>query len=80
MNILNLFFRASRAGVAEPDVGAQKVLLIEEDHAVAESMMKMAPEKMVEQLGLLRIIGKNEAWKTVRNISHDLRNDIGIRG
>jgi len=35
-------------GVAEPDVGGQKLLLIKQDHAVAKSMMKVIPEKVTE--------------------------------
>lgn len=79
MDVLNLFFRASGTGVAEPDVGGQKVLLVKQDHAVAKSMMKVIPEKMTEQLGLLRVIDKSKAGKIVRNIFDELRDNTGLR-
>ncbi|HCO95973.1 MAG TPA: hypothetical protein DIU00_18880 [Phycisphaerales bacterium] len=80
MDVLNLFFRAPGTGVAEPDVGGQKVLLIKQDHAVAKSMMKVIPEKVTEQLGLLRVIDKSKAGEIVRNIFIELRDNIGFRG
>lgn len=73
MDVLNLFFRAPGIGVAEPDVGGQKVLLVKQDHAVAKSMMKVIPEKVTEQLGLLRVIDKSKAGEIVRNIFVELR-------
>ena len=79
MDVLNLFFRAPGIGVAEPDVGSQKVLLVEQDHAVAKSMMKVIPEKVAEQLGLLRVIDKSKAGEIIRDISSELRDNIGIR-
>jgi hypothetical protein len=64
MNVLNLFFRAPGIGIAEPDVGGQKVLLVKQNHAVAKSMMKVIPEKVTEQLGLLRVIDWFSWWTT----------------
>lgn len=79
MDVLNLFLRATGIGVAEPDVGGQKILLVEQDHAVAKSMMKVIPEKVAEQLGLLRVIDKSKAGEIIRDISSELRDNIGIR-
>ena len=78
MHILNPFLRIPGKGVAEPDVGGQKVLLIEQDHAVAESMVKVIPEKVTEQLGLLRVIGKGKSREIIRNILDELSDDIGV--
>jgi hypothetical protein len=80
MDVLNLFFRAPGTGVAEPDIGGQKVLLIKQDHAVAKSMMKVIPKKVTEQLGLLRVIDKSKAGEIGRNIFIELRDNIGFRG
>ena len=79
MDVLNLFFRAPGIGVAEPDVGGQKILLIKQDHAVAKSMMKVIPEKVTEQLGLLRVIDESKVWKISRNVFIELRDNIAIR-
>ena len=65
-------------GVAEPDIGGQKVLLIEQDRAVAESMVKVVPEKVTEQLGLLRVIGKSKSREIIRNILDELRDNVGL--
>ncbi|HCO95409.1 MAG TPA: hypothetical protein DIU00_15910 [Phycisphaerales bacterium] len=79
MHILNLFFRVPGKSVTEPDVGGQEVLLIKQDHAVAKSMMKVIPEKVAEQFGLLRVIGESKAWKISRDIFIELRDSIAIR-
>ena len=80
MDVLNFFFRAPRTGIAEPDVGGQEVLLIKQDHAVAKSMMKVIPEKVTEQLGLLRVIDKSKAGEIVRNILIESRDNISLGG
>ena len=80
MNVLNPFLRAPWIGIAEPDVGGQKVLLVKQNHAVAKSMMKVIPEKVTEQLGLLRVIDERKAREIGRNIFIELRDNIGFRG
>ena len=80
MHVLNPLFRATGIGAAEPDVGGQKVLLIKQNHAVAGSMMKVIPEKVTEQLGLLRVIDERKAGEIGRNIFIELRDNIGFCG
>ena len=79
MDVLNLFFRIPGIGVAEPDVGGQKVLLVKQDHAVAKSMMKVIPEKVAEQLGLLGVIDKSKTGEIVQYVLVELTDNIASR-
>jgi hypothetical protein len=79
MEILNPLRRAMGTSVAKPDVGGQKVLLVEQNRAIAQSMVKVIPEEVIEQLSLLGVMGEGKAGKVARDIVDELGGNVILR-